>query len=50
MEFDRDLRSIQEVRDLVKRAKAAQVEYAGFDQAKVDGIVAARAALERSLL
>ena len=41
MEFDRDLRSIQEVRDLVKRAKAAQAEYAGFDQAKVDDIVRA---------
>ncbi|MBQ6373994.1 MAG: acetaldehyde dehydrogenase (acetylating) [Clostridia bacterium] len=41
VEFDRDLCSIQEVRDLVKSAKAAQAEYASFDQAKVDGIVAA---------
>ncbi|MBE5807941.1 MAG: acetaldehyde dehydrogenase (acetylating) [Clostridiales bacterium] len=41
MEFDRDLCSIQEVRDLVKRAKAAQAEYASFDQSSVDGIVKA---------
>lgn len=41
MEFDRDLRSIQEVRDLVKRAKAAQAAYAEFDQAKVDAVVRA---------
>ena len=44
MEFDRDLRSIQEVRDLVRRAKAAQAEYAEFDQARVDRIVEAVAA------
>jgi len=41
VEFDRDLCSIQEVRDLVKRAKAAQAEYASFDQSSVDGIVKA---------
>lgn len=44
MEFDRDLRSIQEVRDLVSRARAAQEIYAGFDQAQVDRIVEAVAA------
>ena len=41
MEFDRDLRSIQEVRDLVARARAAQEEYAGFSQEKVDKLVQA---------
>ena len=40
MEFDRDLYSIQEVRNAVKAAKAAQAIYRTFDQAKVDGIVA----------
>ena len=40
MEFDRDLYSIQEVRNAVKAAKAAQLVYRTFDQAKVDGIVA----------
>ena len=40
MEFDRDLYSIQEVRNAVKAAKAAQAVYRTFDQAKVDGIVA----------
>ncbi|MBQ2893589.1 MAG: acetaldehyde dehydrogenase (acetylating) [Oscillospiraceae bacterium] len=41
MEFDKDLRSIQEVRDLVAKAKAAQEIYAGFSQSKVDNIVKA---------
>lgn len=41
MEFDKDLRSIQEVRDLVKRAKQAQKEYAAFTQEQVDRIVKA---------
>ncbi|MBR2562234.1 MAG: acetaldehyde dehydrogenase (acetylating) [Eubacterium sp.] len=41
MEFDKDLRSIQEVRDLIEQAKAAQKEYAAYDQAKVDAITAA---------
>ena len=41
MEFDKDLRSIQEVRDLVGRAKKAQEAFASFDQARVDGIVKA---------
>ena len=40
MEFDRDLYSIQEVRNAVKAAKAAQAIYRTFDQQKVDGIVA----------
>ncbi|MDO4492429.1 MAG: acetaldehyde dehydrogenase (acetylating) [Clostridia bacterium] len=41
MEFDKDLYSIQEVRDLVRKAKAAQEEYASFPQEKVDAIVKA---------
>lgn len=41
MEFDRDLQSIQEVRCLIARAKAAQEEFAGFSQAQVDQIVRA---------
>ena len=39
MEFDKDLRSIQEVRNLVEKAKTAQKEYANFNQAQVDKIV-----------
>ena len=38
MEFDKDLQSIQEVRNLVAKAKAAQEEYALFDQQRVDAI------------
>lgn len=41
MEFDKDLRSIQEVRNLVAKAKAAQEEFASFSQAQVDKIVKA---------
>ncbi len=41
MEFDRDLISVQEARDLVARAKGAQREYAAFDQQRVDGAVRA---------
>lgn len=41
MEFDKDLRSIQEVRDLVARAKAAQAEFASYSQEQVDKIVQA---------
>lgn len=41
MEFDKDLRSIQEVRNLVAKAKAAQEEYANFTQEQVDRIVQA---------
>ena len=37
--MDRDLQSIQEVRDLVAKAKAAQKELAEFDQARIDRIV-----------
>ena len=39
MVFDKDLQSIQEVRDLVARAKEAQKIFATFDQARVDRIV-----------
>ncbi|MBE6908236.1 MAG: acetaldehyde dehydrogenase (acetylating) [Ruminococcaceae bacterium] len=41
MEFDRDLYSIQEVRNLVAKAKAAQREYAAFDQSRIDEAVRA---------
>lgn len=41
MEFDRDLQSVQEVRNLVREAKAAQREYAGFSQEQIDRIVKA---------
>ena len=41
MEFDKDLRSIQEVRDLVKRAKEAQKEFASYTQEQIDRIVKA---------
>ena len=39
MGFDKDLQSIQEVRDLVARAKEAQKIFATFDQARIDRIV-----------
>lgn len=38
MEFDKDLQSIQEVRNLVEKAKKAQAEYALYDQQKIDSI------------
>jgi acetaldehyde dehydrogenase (acetylating) len=41
MELDRDLRSIQEVRDLIGRAKKAQREYSRYDQTQVDRLVSA---------
>lgn len=41
MEFDKDLRSIQEVRNLVAKAKAAQQAYAEFSQEQVDRITKA---------
>ncbi len=41
MEFDRDLYSIQEARNLVAKAKAAQREYAQFDQSRIDEAVRA---------
>jgi len=43
MELDQDLASIQEVRDLVRAAKAAQQRLATFSQQEVDGICAAMA-------
>lgn len=41
MTFDKDLQSIQEVRDLVARAKAAQQEFSEFPQERVDAVVKA---------
>ncbi|MBR5903674.1 MAG: acetaldehyde dehydrogenase (acetylating) [Clostridia bacterium] len=41
MEFDKDLQSIQEVRNLVSRAKQAQKEYAEYTQEQIDRIVKA---------
>ncbi|MBO6058909.1 MAG: aldehyde dehydrogenase family protein, partial [Bacteroidaceae bacterium] len=38
MQMDRDLQSIQEVRDLVAKAKAAQAELVEFSQEKIDKI------------
>ena len=43
MELDKDLASIQEARDLVKKAKAAQAVLADMDQQQVDRIVEAMA-------
>ena len=43
MELDKDLASIQEARDLVKKAKVAQAALAEMDQQQVDRIVAAMA-------
>ncbi|MCB9259648.1 MAG: aldehyde dehydrogenase family protein [Ignavibacteriales bacterium] len=43
MELDKDIRSTQEVRDLVKKAKAAQLEFKHYNQAQVDKIVKAMA-------
>ncbi|MBD3409196.1 MAG: aldehyde dehydrogenase family protein [Ignavibacteriales bacterium] len=50
MPFDKDLQSIQESRDLARRAKAAQSEFKEFTQEQVDKIVktAADAAYEAS--
>jgi len=39
LEFDRDLSSIQEVRNLVSRAREAQEAYSAYNQAQVDAIV-----------
>ena len=41
MEFDKDLRSIQEVRTLIEKAEAAEREFAGFSQEQVDKVCAA---------
>ena len=49
MELDKDLASIQEARDLVKKARAAQAVLAEMDQQQVDRIVGAMAgAAERN--
>jgi len=40
-EFDKDLRSIQEVRNKVAQAKRAQKEFGGFSQERVDAVVEA---------
>lgn len=43
MQLDKDLQSIQEMRDLVQKAKKAQLEFKGYDQQRVDRIVKAMA-------
>lgn len=43
MELDKDIRSTQEVRNLVAKAKTAQLEYKHFNQAQVDKIIKAMA-------
>ncbi len=43
MAFDLDLQSIQEARDLCRRAKAAQLQMKSFSQEQVDAIVKAMA-------
>src|ERR1041385_6769818 len=43
MALDKDLQSIQEMRDLVRRAKDAQLEFRAYDQVRVDRIVKAMA-------
>ncbi len=37
--LDKDLRSIQEVRDLVSRAKEAQKSFSKLDQASINKVV-----------
>lgn len=41
MEFDKDLRSIQEVRSMIGKAEAAEREFADFPQEQVDKVCAA---------
>jgi len=41
--LDPDLRSLQEMRDLVARARAACAEVSGYDQARIDGLCKAMA-------
>ena len=41
MDCDRDLQSIQEVRNLVEKAKQAQIELAEFEQDKINDIIKA---------
>ena len=36
MEYDKDLRSIQEARDLIKNAKIAQKQFSSWSQADID--------------
>lgn len=43
MPLDKDLQSIQEMRDLVQKAKQAQLEFRSYDQQRVDRIVKAMA-------
>ena len=43
MALDNDLQSIQEMRDLVQKAKKAQLEFRAYDQQRVDRIVKAMA-------
>ncbi|HEX9615531.1 MAG TPA: aldehyde dehydrogenase family protein, partial [Bacteroidota bacterium] len=43
MSLDKDLQSVQEVRDLLERAKKAQVAFRAFSQEKVDVVVKAMA-------
>ncbi|MBI4547299.1 MAG: aldehyde dehydrogenase family protein [Ignavibacteriae bacterium] len=43
MPLDKDLQSIQEMRELVQKAKQAQLEFRAYDQARVDRIVKAMA-------
>ena len=43
MTLDKDLESIQEVRDLLLKAKAAQLEFRNYSQEQVDQIVKAMA-------
>lgn len=43
MELDKDIRSTQEVRDLVKKAKSAQLEFKHYNQSQVNKIVKAMA-------
>lgn len=43
MPLDKDLQSIQEMRELVQKAKQAQLEFRAYDQTRVDRIVKAMA-------
>lgn len=51
MQFDKDLQSLQEMRDAVEKAKAAQQVYLDFSQEQVDRIVerVAEAAYSKAL-
>jgi len=43
MQLDKDLQSMQEMRELVKKAKQAQLEFRAYDQTRVDRICRAMA-------